>query len=184
MQSTLFPYPLASQVATETTIVGPPLSTTYTPIPGRSIANHPLKLFGLSEHSGGSSMSTPATRSIPSTMPSPPRLPPGLQPACQQPGRRDQPTLGNATFTYDIHVTQQTVYDASGNSSLHWMLVNGDGTRLDFGATGNTPAPGIYCQFTPISGGFTVTHAGPPEAIYEAGNYTYNFQSSDQVHAV
>ena len=58
--------------------------------------------------------------------------------------------MGNAAFTYDLHLTTGTLYDSGGGASTHWILVDGDGTRLDFGVSSGapTPGPGIFSTFT------------------------------------
>ena len=93
--------------------------------------------------------------------------------------------MGNATFSYDVHVTTQTVYDQNGNGVSHWMLVDGDGTRLDFGPSGSAPAPaaGVFSQLTVLTGGagYKVTGAGGPGAINEAGDFTYLFNGAGQL---
>ena len=92
--------------------------------------------------------------------------------------------MGNATFTDDIHVTTGTVYDQNGNGSAHWILVDGDGTRLDFGPASSAPtaSPGVFSVLATLpGGGYTVTAAGGPEAIDEAGNFSYLFNSGGQL---
>ena len=82
--------------------------------------------------------------------------------------------MGNATFTYDMHMMQ---YTAPGSRTPHWMIVDGDGTRLDFGPASSPPAAtaGIFSQFAAVKGGYILSHAGPPENVASAGNFTYQF---------
>ncbi|MEP6755133.1 MAG: hypothetical protein ABJA67_06515, partial [Chthonomonadales bacterium] len=92
-------------------------------------------------------------------------------------------SMANATFTYDAHITTQTVYNSSGVGSTHWMLVDGDGSRLDFGPTSSNPSPtkGIFSQLTVVAGGYLLSNAGPLEGLDSAGNFTYAFNSNGQL---
>jgi YD repeat-containing protein len=92
--------------------------------------------------------------------------------------------MANASFTYDIHVREETVYDINGVPSQRRMLVDGDGARYDYGEWFGAivPEPGAYAIFTQNGNGtYTVSEAGPPESIKEAGNFTYNFDSSGRL---
>jgi YD repeat-containing protein len=92
--------------------------------------------------------------------------------------------MGNATFTYDIHVTTQTDYDEFGDQSVDWVLVDGDGTRLDFGpVTGAPAAPlGVYCALAgSAGGGYAVQNGGPPGDMKSGGNFTYTFNGQGQL---
>ena len=88
--------------------------------------------------------------------------------------------MANAEFTYDIRVGTLTVYDAYGNASAHWGVVDGDGTRLDFGPETSAPSPtaGIYSALTTTSTGFKLSNAGPPEDLKSYGAFTYLFDSA------
>ncbi len=92
----------------------------------------------------------------------------------------------SATFTYDIHVGRMTVYDSAGQPSSHWSLVDGDGTRLDFGIDSSPPTPGagIFSQLAPTGSGFSVTNAGPPESIHSAGNFRYAFDTQGRLLSI
>src|SRR5258708_2000501 len=63
--------------------------------------------------------------------------------------------MGNATFTYDIHVAQQMIYTSPGVGALHWIVMDGDGSRLDFGLASGNPSgvPGIFSHLTLPNGG-------------------------------
>lgn len=94
--------------------------------------------------------------------------------------------MGAATFTYDIHVGTQTVYDANCSSSTHWMVADGNGRRLDYGLASGAPAAGsgVFSQLVQVSGGYQLQNAGPPEAVGDAGNFTYVFDSSGRLTQV
>lgn len=91
--------------------------------------------------------------------------------------------LGSATFTYDIHIAWETNYEDNGNT--HWKVVDGTGRRLDFGYAFNPPYPweaGIFSSlFHNPNGTFTLSGAGAPGSIGEAGNFTYDFNSNWQL---
>lgn len=90
--------------------------------------------------------------------------------------------MGNAAFSYDIHVGTQPVY-TNCQASLHWVLVDGDGTRLDFGPATGAPSPeaGVFSQLVNTGNGFILQNAGPPHAIGSAGNFTYAFNAQGQL---
>jgi YD repeat-containing protein len=90
--------------------------------------------------------------------------------------------LGNATFTYDIHAINQTVY-VNGVSSTHRTIVDGTGRILDFGAIsgGIAPEPGVFSTLTSAGGAYTLSNAGPPESLDQAGNFTYAFNTSGKL---
>ena len=92
-------------------------------------------------------------------------------------------SMGNATFTYDIHLATQSVYGSNCTGASHWMVVDGDGSRLDFGPASGAPTPtaGIFSHLAAIAGGYQLQGAGPPEDLASAGNFTYTFNSLGQL---
>ncbi|MBN8547672.1 MAG: hypothetical protein J0M12_00005, partial [Deltaproteobacteria bacterium] len=91
-----------------------------------------------------------------------------------------QRPMGNATFTYDIHVFSPAM---SGQS--RWLVVDGDGKRLDYG-TGATPlgAPGNYAVLTETPTGFLLSNAGTPENLRSTGNYSYAFDTDGKLLSI
>lgn len=91
--------------------------------------------------------------------------------------------MGNAAFTYDIHLATQNVYNSSCVGTSHWMVVDGDGTRLDFGPAASAPTAtaGIFSRLVTITGGYQLQNAGPPEDLARRGNFTYTFNSLGQL---
>ena len=91
--------------------------------------------------------------------------------------------MGNATFTYDIHLATQNVYNNACVGTSHRMVVDGDGSRLDFGPASLAPAAtaGIFSKLVTIAGGYQLQGAGPPENLANAGNFTYTFNSLGQL---
>jgi RHS repeat-associated protein len=96
--------------------------------------------------------------------------------------------MGNGTFTYDIHVTTQSLPPSGGGSAVnHWIVVDGDGQRLNFGPAASSPAaePGVFSTLTQtMAGGYELSDAGPPEEIRKAGNYTYEFDSGGKLTSI
>ncbi len=96
--------------------------------------------------------------------------------------------MGNGTFSYDIHVTTQSLVPSGGGSAVnHWILVDGDGQRMNFGLASGSPTPeaGVFSTLTQNGGGgFDLTNAGPPEEIKKAGNYSYEFDSSGNLLSI
>ena len=90
-------------------------------------------------------------------------------------------SMGNASFTYDIHVLTPNSPTADGR----WVVVDGDGQRLDFGDQ-NLPAAGtgIFSSLTLTSGGYTLSQAGPPEQLRRADNFTYRFSESGSLEEI
>ena len=96
--------------------------------------------------------------------------------------------LGNAAFTYDMHVGTQTVYDNSANASTNWVVVDEDGRRWDFGNASATPVgePGVFSTLTVnrsgnVITGYSLTNAGPPGSLDTAGSYAYTFNALGQM---
>ena len=87
--------------------------------------------------------------------------------------------MRNATFTYGILVTRMK-YAVGATYVPHWLVIDGDGTVLDFGTSAQpaTPAPGIYSTlYRANDNSFVLFNAGPPEHLHKYGNYTYWFNS-------
>ena len=91
--------------------------------------------------------------------------------------------MANATFTYDIHLATQTLFDTACNGSTHRMLVDGDATRYDFGPItgGLSPPPGFHALLTTAGSGWTLQNAGPPEALSSSGGFRYDFDSQGRL---
>ena len=66
------------------------------------------------------------------------------------------------------------------------MLVDADGTRLDFGPLGGAPSPkpGIFSTLAASGQGYILANAGPPEHLAEFGNFTYFFDGKKLVQIV
>lgn len=94
--------------------------------------------------------------------------------------------LGNATFTYDIHIAQQDVKTSGGVSVKNWVVVDGDGTRSLFGpvTAAPTPEPGVFSALQQTPTGFLLKNAGPPEHIERAGNFSYTFNTAGRLLSV
>ena len=92
-------------------------------------------------------------------------------------------SMGNATFSYDIHIAKDVESNGDEFEDLHWILVDGDGTRMDYGpVTANpTPEPGVYGKLRRTEDGFELTDAGAPEAIAQAGNFHYRFDQEGKL---
>lgn len=90
--------------------------------------------------------------------------------------------MGNADFTYGIHVRQETI-SVNGSNETHFFVIDSDGTELDYGITSSapTPAPGVHAVLSQITGGYTLTGAGEPGEIWRAGNYSYEFDSAGKL---
>ena len=96
--------------------------------------------------------------------------------------------LANAAFTYDMHVGTQAVYNGTCNSTSDWLVVGGNGRRLDFGPASGTPAPtgGVFSSLTVQQTGgavtgYTVSGAGDPTDMASAGDFTYSFDATGRL---
>ena len=93
--------------------------------------------------------------------------------------------MGNAAHSYDIYVSQVSVYNGNCVATQHWLVVDGDGTRLDFGVASADPvatqsvfsALKVVKNGSGVVTGYQLLHAGPPESIKGYGNFTYTFDS-------
>jgi RHS repeat-associated protein len=90
--------------------------------------------------------------------------------------------MGNATFTYGIAVIEGTI-TVNGSTSTHWYVLDADGSEIDYGLNTSAPAaqPGAYATLSVISGGFTLTNAGPPESVEAGGNFSYEFDGNGKL---
>jgi hypothetical protein len=75
--------------------------------------------------------------------------------------------MGSASFTYDIYVTSEERLERDGTINMHRILVDGDGSRYDYGRIDNapTPEPGVYGVLRSTSSGWELLQAGEPESI-------------------
>ena len=96
--------------------------------------------------------------------------------------------MGNAAFSYDIFVSNMTVYDGACHGTQHWCVVDGDGTQLDFGVASAAPQPtlSVFSSLVTIGSGSNITgyqllHAGPPGNLRSYGNFTYSFNAAGQL---
>ena len=89
------------------------------------------------------------------------------------------PFFGNAAFTYGVRVTEETI-DTGGGPALHYILTSGDGAQFNYGPTSSAPTqePGVYGVLSVTGSGYELTDAGPPEEIFKAGNFNYEFDSN------
>ena len=85
--------------------------------------------------------------------------------------------MGNATFSYDVHLDWKTVTLRSGDVEEHLFVVDGDGARYDFGRIGAHKTPvGIICKLNGSpGGGYELSMAGPPANIKTPGYFKYLF---------
>jgi len=86
--------------------------------------------------------------------------------------------LGNASFSYGIEILTATI-----NGTPRRFVIDGNGTELDFGPTSGAPTgePGVFSVLTVNQNSYTLSGAGAPESIHEAGNFTYEFNSNGQL---
>lgn len=96
--------------------------------------------------------------------------------------------LANAAFTYDMHVGTQTVYNGTCTGTSDWLVVDGNGRRLDFGPASGTPAPtgGVFSTLTVQQTGgavtgYTLSGAGEPADMASAGDFTYSFDATGRL---
>jgi YD repeat-containing protein len=98
----------------------------------------------------------------------------------------DRP-MGNAAFSYDIHLTSQELPSPSGEANIQYrILVDGDGQRLNFGPILEhpIPEPGVFSLLRQTDKGFELVNAGPPEEIRKAGNFSYIFDPSGRLLSI
>ncbi|WP_083887087.1 RHS repeat domain-containing protein [Nodosilinea nodulosa] len=93
----------------------------------------------------------------------------------------DRP-MGNATFSYDIHLRNETWRDRT----QHLLLIDGDGSRLDYGDPGGSLAPptDAYGQLIKVGEKYELRNAGAPDNVERAGNFTYRFGKSGNLQKI
>ncbi|MBL7661561.1 RHS repeat protein, partial [bacterium] len=97
-----------------------------------------------------------------------------------QPRETSRP-MGNATFSWDMHVVPSI--SVPGDTKVHRILVDGDGSWYDTGRSNQAPTmpAGVYSSLATISGGYRLSNAGPPGDLKKSGNFTYDFDSSGKL---
>lgn len=89
--------------------------------------------------------------------------------------------MGNAYFTYGLQIVSLSNSGGGSVSDPRRYLVDGIGHAYDYGlaSSGSDPkTPGVYPTLTVDGSGYTLSGAGAPHSIYEAGNFTYQFSTS------
>jgi len=95
--------------------------------------------------------------------------------------------IANGSFTYDIHVTRDYLVDADGYPRWHTVLVDGDGSRWDYGSSDLAEPegePGVYGKLRRVPGGWVLYDAGAPESIDSAGHFRYMFDGAGHLTEV
>jgi YD repeat-containing protein len=94
--------------------------------------------------------------------------------------------MGNGTFTYDMHLTEGPVVEGDGEARTHRLLVDGDGSRYDFGRVtdGTNSEPGIFSKLVQTGDGWELQEAAAPKSLRRAGNFTYRFSPEGRLLSI